>query len=271
MPDDARAALSALTALEPTATDTWSITPPAYEQTRLFGGHALIFALAAGGRTVDAAQPIHSLHAQFLRVTPAGEEVEIAVERIRDGRNVTLRRALLSYRGKVSVIADLAYHRPESGAVEWQTEPAEPLLVEGLESAEGALRDNILFSPFEIVPIHPRMPGRSKVHPYWARPRGELGDDPLLHACALAWLSDFAISVSAHHPGATKREQHGSVTLEHNIWFHQVPSFPSWRRVDVQPQVNSGGRGLAFGHFTAPDGTTSARFAQDVLLRPPGA
>jgi acyl-CoA thioesterase-2 len=230
-----------------------------------------MFTLAAAARTVDSSQPIHSLHAQFLRVTPAGEQVELTVERIRDGRNVTLRRALLSYQGKVSVIADLAFHRPEPEAVEWQAEPLEPAVVEGLERAEGALRDNVLFAPFDIVPILPREQRRSNVHPYWARPRGDLGDDPLLHAYALAWLSDFAISVTAHHPGAPKREQHGSVTLEHNVWFHQVPSFSDWRRVEVHPQVNSGGRGLAYGHFTAPDGTISTRFAQDVLLRPPGA
>lgn len=263
------AAIAELTALEPLGPDTWGIAPPPYRQARLFGGHALVFAIAAAGRTIETEQVLHSVRGQFLRAAPAGAQLEVRVERVRDGRNVSVRRATISHGGKAAMAADLTYHSWQE-APDWQVEPPEPAAVRGLPPDAGALRAHPLFAPFEIVPVHPfEFGGRSRVHPYWARPRGELGDDPLAHACALVWLSDLAISVSAHRPAAIWREQHGSVTLDHSMWFHRPPRFSSWLRLEVEPQVNAGGRGLAAGRFVSPEGLVGPRFVQDVLLRPP--
>jgi acyl-CoA thioesterase-2 len=265
----ARDLIEELIHLTPVAEDVWTATPPAYEQIRLFGGHALALCLAAGGRTIADEQPVHSLHAQFLRTAPAGAELQLAVERTRDGRNVSLRRVSLSHGDKTAVVVDVSYHR-WADVDDWQAEPSRAREVEGLPAEESALRLSSLLMPFEVIGSHPYERGApARVHPYWARPKGDLGADPLIHACALAWLSDLAVSVSALGPDTTRRAQLTAMTLEHTLWFHRPPQFADWLQVQVEPVIKGGGRGLAAGRFVAPSGVIGPVFMQDVLLAPP--
>lgn len=262
-----RARLEELTNLVPRGDDVWTTVPPSYDQPRLFGGHALAVCLSAGSRTVGEDQPIHAVHAQYLRTVPAMEEVELAIERVRDGRSVIVRRALLKHDDKVAVTVDLSYHRAEDAPV-WQSpsslaQASEPLTVE-----DGALGRSKLLDPFEVVPIHRYVRDTAvDVHPYWVRSRSDLGADPLLHVCAFAWLSDLAVSATAFGPPTKRRDQLAAVTVEHSLWFHRPPIFDGWFQVQAAPVLNAGGRGLVHGQFVAADGTVGPVFTQDVLLR----
>src|SRR3546814_16904918 len=67
-----------------------------------------------------------------------------------------------------------------------------------------------------------------------------IGDDPVLQACALAYLSDDlpTDAVVAHHPERPAPDQQVeddgfmSARLDHAIWFHRPPVADQWHVPD---------------------------------------
>ena len=108
----------------------------------------------------------------------------------------------------------------------------------------------------------------------WFRMCEDLGDDPLLHACALAYLSDdlptdsvFRIGPLGSMTEDEAREQVFSVSLDHTIWFHRPLRADEWHLFDFGAHNFTGARGLSIGHVFAQDGTHVATVAQEVLMR----
>jgi acyl-CoA thioesterase-2 len=106
----------------------------------------------------------------------------------------------------------------------------------------------------------------------WARAHGELGDDPLLHAAALAYVSDTgpAWVVGALHeaccaPGQPWRP----VSLDHALWFHRPFQADDWLLFCASASSISASRGLAWAQVFSRDGVLVASVAQEVLLRRP--
>lgn len=104
-------------------------------------------------------------------------------------------------------------------------------------------------------------------HPYWIRMAVPVGDDPALHACVIAYLSDMGVVSSARAPGSPRRLA-TAVTLDHALWFHRPPRADRWLLYSVDPVTNHGARGLARGTLHTEDGTLLASVAQEALLRP---
>ena len=98
-----------------------------------------------------------------------------------------------------------------------------------------------------------------------------VGDDPLLHACALAYISDDLPTDAVFRVALGGRADHDdgwfSVSLDHAIWFHRPLRADDWHLQDFTCHGFADGRGLAIGHVFAPDGTHAATIAQEVLLR----
>jgi acyl-CoA thioesterase-2 len=74
--------------------------------------------------------------------------------------------------------------------------------------------------PIEIRPVagpRDRLPAAvlPRLHPYWARPRRTLPDDPILHACALAFVSDYMMVSSAQVLDDPAPADSVVVTLDH--------------------------------------------------------
>ena len=101
------------------------------------------------------------------------------------------------------------------------------------------------------------------------RTRGPVGDDPALHACLIAYLSDMGVVASARAPGSSV-PQFAGASLDHALWFHRPARADEWLLFSVEPVTNHGARGLARGTLHTESGVLVASVAQEALLRPAG-
>jgi acyl-CoA thioesterase-2 len=110
-------------------------------------------------------------------------------------------------------------------------------------------------------------PDRGPRRQAWVRAREQLGDDPVLNACALAYVSDIRLAGTAamrHKPG----QRFGpAVSLDHAIWFHRPFRLDEWLLFDVESPSYSSARGLARGEFYTRDGILVASVTQESLSR----
>lgn len=254
------------------------------EEGRLFGGLVLAQSVMAAGRTVDKGD-IHSLHAYFLRAGQPVEPIDYSVERIREGRNFFTRRVTALQGGHTIFEASVSFTLTEEGLEHQLPMPAAPD-PEGQPSWWEMMQKQM---PPEIrrqfnrrrpgrrgwsMPIDIRgvsagpMPGEGGLpsRMVWARPLGELPDDALVHAAAIAYMSDSGLvatvaSVRMFSPGGT------SASLDHAIWFHYPPRFDDWLLyVNESPAAHSA-RALIHGRMYRRDGALVASVAQEGLFR----
>src|SRR5689334_152426 len=167
---------------------------------RVFGGQVAGQALVAVGRTVPPERRVHSLHAYFIR--PGDPEVPIVyeVDRIRDGRSFTTRRAVAVQHGKAIFALSASFQVDEPGLEHQEPMPevpdpeALPTRVELLaEVAEKLGRHATQPRPIDIRYVT-EPPWRSREHgggearsQVWMRADGTLPDDQLLHVCVLTY------------------------------------------------------------------------------------
>jgi acyl-CoA thioesterase II len=268
--DDPPAGLHALLQLTPDGVDRYLAPTLDEGPGRLFGGQVAGQALLAACATVDPDRPPHSMHAYFLRGGRAGEPLELVVERTRDGRSFTTRRVTAHQHGRAVFTLLASFHADEVGE-DWQV-PA-PAGVPSPEQLGPPMPTPISFwEPFDICPAAgPGEDGFPLRHPVWVRVRYRLPDDPVLHACALVWLTDIGTAPSSRAPG-TQAARHPFVgaSLDHAVWFHRAARADGWLLFGVEPERNGGGRGLVRGALHTPDGVRVASVVQEALVRPAG-
>lgn len=231
----------------------------------LYGGHIVAQALRAAAATVDDGFRPHSLRAYFIRPGDAAEPVRYEVDRIRNGKTFCTRRVVA--RQAVGAILNLEasfqVHEPTGSVQTFACDEAPP---------PTELTNDSWTPMFErrFVPGTDER-GRTRC---WFRMGEDLGDDPLVHACALAYMSDdlptdavFRIGPLGHMTEEEAREEVFSVSLDHTIWFHRPLDADSWHLQDVNCHGFTDGRGLAIGHVYGADGTHAATVAQEVLVR----
>jgi acyl-CoA thioesterase-2 len=112
-----------------------------------------------------------------------------------------------------------------------------------------------------------RGPGRASA---WLRVTEPLGEDAVLQACALAYLSDDmpTDAVATLHPEVAEWNDGGfrSASLDHAIWFHQRGRADEWQLYDFAADRYHGSRGVSVGRVFN-GGVQVATIAQEVLLR----
>jgi len=251
--------------LEPHGPDTFVATGPQYPWGGLYGGQIVAQALRAASLTVDPAYRVHSLHAYFIRLGDAAEPIRLEVDRIRNGRSFLTRRVIA--RQSVGAILNMAasFQSPEDGA-EVQTETIPPVARPEVLSADS-------WSPLIERRFLPEDIGPGRVGA-WMRLAEDLGDDPLLNACGLAYLSDDlpTDAVVARHPqrpprGSTER-RFWNASLDHAIWFHHPMRASHWHLHDFACRSLVGTRGLSVGSIFDQAGHHVATVSQEVLIRP---
>jgi acyl-CoA thioesterase-2 len=273
--------------LEPLGPDEFRGESPPVGPQRVFGGQVAGQALVAAGRTVDPARHVHSLHGYFVRAGDPSVPILYRVENIRDGRSFSVRRSVAYQHDKPIFFMSASFHREEHGLDHHAPAPADvpppedvPLMTERL-------------APYpERLGIWARIPRPIDVRyvgePGWVRPGdrpadvhqrvwmrldGKLPDDPLLHACALAYASDLTLldSVLSVHgevwgPGGVV-----GASLDHALWFHRPFRADEWFLYDCWSPSAAGARGLATGRMFTRDGRHIATAVQEGLLRKVGA
>ena len=150
-----------------------------------------------------------------------------------------------------------SFHRPEESP-SWQVEQlpatAPP---DGLEPG----RFHRLFSVEHRMPEQPY--DRGWPTRFWARVSVPLPDDPLIHACALTYLSDVSTGVLPAEDGSAGP---GS-SIDHAVWFHRPVDMTDWTLTEYHPRIATGGRGWYTGSVFTADGTLVASLTQEALFR----
>ncbi|MDI5966265.1 acyl-CoA thioesterase [Streptantibioticus silvisoli] len=253
---------------------------------RVFGGQVAGQALVAAGRTTDGGRPVHSLHAYFLRPGRPGVPIVYQVERVRDGRSFTTRRVVAVQQGRTIFHLTASFHRPEPGFEQQLPMPAVP----GPEELPG-LADELREHLGELPDALARMTRRqafdiryverlrwttealSDAEPrsaVWMRAVGPLGDDPLVHTCALTYASDMMLLDAVRLPVEPLWGPRGFdvASLDHAMWFHRPFRADEWFLYQQESPIATGARGLARGQIYDSDGALLVSVMQEGLFRP---
>jgi acyl-CoA thioesterase-2 len=233
----------------------------------------------AAGRTVDNAY-VHSLHSYFLRPGDTSTPILYEVDRIRDGKSFFTRRVVAIQHGKAIYNMQASFHNPEPG-VEHQFPMPE---VPGPETIE-PLAERIMkeFGASDEWfkrqhPIDQRLIGelpwskKNNKEPrqrLWIKTDGDLTDDPLLHACVVAYASDMSLfdAMLAPHSMRWDDDHFMGASLDHCMWFHRELHADEWLLYDIDSPIAHAGRGLARGFIYNRSGELCVSMVQEGLTR----
>jgi acyl-CoA thioesterase-2 len=101
----------------------------------------------------------------------------------------------------------------------------------------------------------------------WIRLRGTLPEDPLMHAAALAFVSDRTLLRVAARPHSPIWRIREAASVDHALWLHRPVRFDDWVLYTCESPAAETGRALAFGAIYTRDGKRVASVAQEGILR----
>jgi len=255
---------------------------PDTDSIRVFGGQVAGQALVAAGRTVEPGKDVHSLHAYFLRPGDPRLPILYDVDVVRDGRSFATRRVVAIQRGEAIFNLAASFHCDEEGlshqvatldapppqdVPEIDLNNADPEAVAWWEMIRARFPLDYRFvDPLPSAAPAPPPTTRQRV---WLRSAEPLGDDPLMHVCALAYASDLFLISSALRPHRMTLRQSGvsAASLDHAMWFHQRFRADEWLLYDQEGSWTGHGRGLARGQVLNQPGQLVATVIQEGLLR----
>jgi acyl-CoA thioesterase-2 len=235
---------------------------------RTFGGHIAGQALVSAVRTVDPGYQVHSLHGYFLRPGDGTKPAVYLVDRPRDGSSFCTRRVNAVQNGEVIFSMGASFQTAQDG-IEHQDEMPPVVAPEDVDpDAENGLAQ---FAEWDIRRVPQgqvtRLPGKVSQQQVWFRHRDPLPDDPLLHICALAYMSDLTLlgSAQVNHPG--DRPHLGVASLDHAMWFMRPFRADEWLLYDQNSPSARDGRALTQGQIYNRRGDMVAAVVQEGLTR----
>lgn len=242
---------------------------------RIFGGQIAAQAVRAAGETVGGGRRMHSLHSYFLRAGDPRRSVIYHVDRLRDGASYATRRVSATQDGSMIFTLTASFKKGEE-AFDRQPDmhgvPSPESLPDAYEQqGVGMLAEHHRATELRYVPPSEltEIPGQK----VWIRSATRLSDDPLTHACALAYCSDVTLATTAalplKYPLGLHEEPHRLMlaSLDHAMWIHRPFRADEWMLFVQSSPSSSDGRGLASGEFWTRDGQLAASVAQEALVR----
>ena len=235
---------------------------------RTFGGHIAGQALVSAVRTVDPAYQVHSLHGYFLRPGDGMKPAVYLVDRPRDGSSFCTRRVNAVQNGEVIFSMGASFKIVQDG-IEHQDEMPRVIAPEDVDpDAENGIAQ---FAEWDIRRIPQdqvtRLPEKVSQQQVWFRHRDPLPDDPLLHICALAYMSDLTLLGSAQVSHPEERPHLGVASLDHAMWFMRPFRADEWLLYDQNSPSARGGRALTQGQIYNRRGDMVAAVVQEGLTR----
>ena len=235
---------------------------------RTFGGHIAGQALVSAVRTVDPRYRVHSLHGYFLRPGDATEPAVYLVNRPRDGGSFCTRRVDAVQNGEVIFSMGASFQTEQSGI---EHQDAMPAVVPPDDLDPDAENGIAQFAEWDIrrVPreLVTRLSGKVSQQQVWFRHRDPLPDDPLLHICALAYMSDLTLLGSAQVTHQQDRPHLMVASLDHAMWFMRPFRADEWLLYDQFSPSATGGRALTQGQIFNQSGHLVAAVVQEGLTR----
>lgn len=232
---------------------------------RLFGGHVAAQALRAAGMTVRPGHGVNSSRAYFLRPGRFGPAVELAVDRVRDGRSFATRRVTARQNGETILTLEASFHRDEPGDEHRPMAPAVPPPDQCPPLGRPSWMPR---RPVEARVVQSPADGGSLERIVWIRIPGPIPDDPTLQACLLTYLTDMGPAGVVRAAAGVPPGRTMSVSLDHCLWFHRPARPDEWLLYRLAPVSASGARGLATGSVWTRSGDLAATVVQEALVRP---
>ena len=251
---------------------------------QVFGGQVLGQALRAAYGTVENRQ-VHSLHAYFLRRGDFNAPIVYEVDRGRDGASFSNRRVVAIQHGQQIFNMAASFQIEEDGP-DHQVPMPDVAPPEDLPDLTFEVRKHLarmpaerrkfwsLERPFEFRSVEAIQAGEPApgVRNLWFRLVDRCPDEPVVHQCLLAYMSDYHLLETATLPhGLAYRS--GDVTLasiDHAMWFHRPVRVDEWLLYALISPSSTGSRGLAFGRIFDRAGRLVASTAQEGLMRTRG-
>lgn len=235
----------------------------------LFGGQAVAQSLWCAGLTVDSGLLPRSLHAYFERPGAAAEPLQVAVERFDEHHEGSAQRGIRVMQGAKEIFTMRAWF----GVDDWSNDdahtdvPAVPgdgaAILEPIKNAMANIATTERYP--ELEPGYPWRPPQM----FWGRTFDRLPDDPMVHACALAYMSDMGSGFSGigTSPGWEDLPP-GGPSLDHAVWFHHRVRADEWCWNDLQPIASANARALYRGTITSYTGAIAVTLMQEMSMRP---
>lgn len=252
--------------------DIFRNTNPGNEGGRIFGGQVASLALraAAATVTVQPEQRVHSLHAYFLRPGRYGTPITCVVDRIRDGTSFTTRRVVCLQDGEAILNLDASFHKEEPGG---DFELPFPAWVSRDQSPDDLPREarpawRSGNRPVDTRAVDPP-PSSRAARAVWMRAMDRLPDDPVVHACAITYLSDMGPTRAVRRRVGQEGPSSMSASLDHCVWFHRSVRADEWLFYELETVAAGGARGVARGSVWTRDGRLVVSVTQEALVRPP--
>lgn len=231
-------------------------------------------ALSAAARTVAEDLDVHSLHGYFIRPSKPGTPSTQMVERVRDGRSFSTREVVSESEGRETFRMGCSFHRAEEGD-EYQLPmaadipPPEAVAV-GDDEGAASPASQASPSPFDVRDLRSteRRPDGTylSTRRCWIRTGQRLPDDPAIHACVLAYLSDMT-GVAFRPLSLHSWSGYTDASLDHAVWFHRPRRADEWNLFDFQALLNASGRSTVRGTMYGEDGVLYLSMAQELLIR----
>lgn len=274
----------ALLDLEEIEQNHYRATSPSEGWQRVYGGQVIGQALVAASRTVESERHAHSLHGYFLRAGDTSIPILYKVDRLRDGRSFSTRRVVAMQNGAAIFAMSISFQVPEQGLSHQLPMPDAPDPEslpdeEELRAAQAADWPEEMSAMFErssaiqmryVDPLdlmHPQAAEPQQM--CWMRSRQSLPDDPRLHQCVLAYLSDWSLLDTATRPHAVSYLQDNvqMASLDHAMWFHRPFCADEWLLYVQDSPAAAGGRGFNRGLIYNQAGELVASATQEGLMR----
>lgn len=253
---------------------------------RIFGGQVMAQAFVACARTIPQGRLPHSLHGYFLRPGHLDKPVSVVVDRLRDGRSFSARRAQ-AIQDDVPILSMIASFAAPGDGPE-HSDPAPP----GVAAADGLATMAQKYGgvdhptarfwaeefPLDVryatpdVFLAPEEGSDGRMLLWWRVPES-IPDDPLLHAAIAVYASDWGVlePVLRRHGLAWRNNGLSIASLDHAVWFHRPVRADRWNLYEAQSPYAGDARGLCQGRIIDETGQHVMSVAQEGLFRRTGA
>jgi acyl-CoA thioesterase-2 len=231
----------------------------------LYGGQVAAQSLAAAAGTVDPDRLPHSLHGYFLRRGRQDLPVIFEVSRDRDGGSFSARHVAAIQEGEVIFSMLASFQR--SAEEEWPQFESDlvPFTPPDFEAYEV---EHTMHMDLRALRSPTPEDSFDDVHNYLSlRASDPLGDDPMVHASALVYLSDMSSGYfKVFLPGLAN----GGPSIDHFVYFHEPVRADRWITHQMWPSASSSRRGFYQGHMRGAGGELAAVIGQECLLHQRG-
>jgi len=251
---------------------------------RVFGGQLLGQALRAAQKTVAAGRAPSALQVLFAQGALTHLPIEYYVFPLQDGKRFTSRRVEARQGKRTLIDAHVSFQVPSDG-LDHALPPYHPVPLpeELIAMSEMSTRGGSAFADvdwawfekpcLELRVANPEshllVASATPQTSYWVRLRTALGDDPTVHASALAYLSDYWVNTAAisHHvPIREVIPRYYVASLNHSLWMHRECRADDWLLFSTESPSTQSGRALTHARIYTRSGTLVASATQECLL-----